>query len=791
MNNTLRSYLFKKRWIDLPLILAPIILLFHVLIPGKTLYWGIMSLQFIPWHWEALRILQAGGLPLWNQWNGMGAPLLANYQSALVYPPTWLVLFAGWVGGIQWMAWSHGLLVVLHLVWAGLGMRRLTDFLGFRPFSQVVCGLGYGLSGYLVARGSFLTMIQAASWIPWILLAASQFAMPIKKRESGNLTFSPKAIVFLSLAFTGQWLSGHAQLAWYTLLFCMAWMAAGALINGGGQKLRKIILPVGISGLLGFLLSSIQLIPTAEYFFQSQRAGAIDYATALSYSLWPWRFITFLLPDFFGNPGNGDYWGYGSYWEDAIYIGLLPIVFVIFIVIRSLSSWDKARKQPYSPFLWFSILSILIITTLALGWNTPIFPWLFQFVPTFGSFNGPTRWMIFVDICLLLLAGLGASEWSQHRVLSRKWVNLGIAGMSGLFVCIGFAWFTHPDITKSLMYSMLLSGFLSLGYFTLARFKPATSVRTTWLSLIVFWFCLDLLLAGFRLNPAVNVKEIFPDVENGNISAEDSGRVFIATEDERALRFNRFFLFEDIQPTPDLQNISSILLPNINILYSTGFLNNFDPMIPGRFHEFIEEVDLAAPAIRDRYLALAGVKTQANVNPFDARVVTWEQVDAFPQSRMLYCPQYNIDGDQVLKGLRKAAAEDKLDTFLMVEGAIPALETCVISEDTGSQVLETKIYSARKNFEVIDNPEPGWLVISDTWYPGWKAEIDGKPTEVLRSNYVFQSVEVPAGNHRIELVYDPTSLKVGVCFAIVGILFVLGMLKYYWKFSGGNIERKR
>ncbi len=333
------------RWIYLPIFLGPVLLYLPALIPGKTLFWGIISLQFIPWHWEALRSLVSGELPLWNVWNGMGAPLAANYQSAIFYPPTWLTFLAGWAGGIEWMAWSHGVLVVLHLIWAGWGMKKLTESLGVGPIPQVISGVAYGLCGYLVARGSFLTMVQAASWIPWILFAASQFAIPMRKEIVHNKPNSIRSIIWLALAFSGQWLSGHAQLAWYTLLFCLAWLVVGAMINNGFKGLLRIILPVGYSGLLGFLLCSIQLLPTIEYFMQSQRSGAIDYQTALSYSFWPWRFLTLIFPGIFGNPGVGDYWGYGSFWEDAVYIGLLPLFLAIYFLIQSLKPENNCRSK--------------------------------------------------------------------------------------------------------------------------------------------------------------------------------------------------------------------------------------------------------------------------------------------------------------------------------------------------------------------------------------------------------------------------------------------------------------
>src|SRR4030066_8161 len=102
---------------SLPVWLGPFILLAPVYLAGKALFWGTPLLQFVPWWSYAWETLLAGHLPLWNPLVGMGAPLLANYQSALFYPPNWLVLLAGIIGGISWAAWLQTLLVVLHLCW--------------------------------------------------------------------------------------------------------------------------------------------------------------------------------------------------------------------------------------------------------------------------------------------------------------------------------------------------------------------------------------------------------------------------------------------------------------------------------------------------------------------------------------------------------------------------------------------------------------------------------------------------------------------------------------------------
>jgi hypothetical protein len=75
------------RWIPLTLLTLTVIALFYRLLLGEVLFWGLPSLQFYPWREFAMSEFAQGRFPLWNPYNGAGAPLLANYQSALLYPP--------------------------------------------------------------------------------------------------------------------------------------------------------------------------------------------------------------------------------------------------------------------------------------------------------------------------------------------------------------------------------------------------------------------------------------------------------------------------------------------------------------------------------------------------------------------------------------------------------------------------------------------------------------------------------------------------------------------------------
>jgi hypothetical protein len=66
----------------------------------------------------------------------------------------------------------------------------------------------------------------------------------------------------------------------------------------------------------------------------------------------------------------------------------------------------------------------------------------------------------------------------------------------------------------------------------------------------------------------------------------------------------------------------------------------------------------------------------------------------------------------------------------------------------------------------VESPVSGWLVLSDVYYPGWRATVDGTSTPVLRANYTFRAVSVPAGEHTVEMVFVPRTWYLGLALSV-------------------------
>jgi hypothetical protein len=763
--------------VKFPIIVAPLILLLPIILTGKVLFWGTPSLQFIPWRAYVLEQLLSGVFPLWNPLNGMGAPLLANYQIALFYPPTWFLLIVGWITDVAWMAWAHTIIALCHIIWAGIGMAALMKRFGFSKSSQSASGISFALCGYFVARLGFFSMIWAGSWLPWLLLTASVIAFP-----GNNQVQKPTKSVLFPLVFciTMQFLAGHAQLTWYSLLLVFFWILVGGWKQGKVKQAIFVVFNYIKAVFFAILLASIQLIPTAEYLIESHRSSAVDYEMAMTYSFWPWRFLGLLAPNLYGNPGSGDYWGYASFWEDAVYIGVLPLILALITLPLIWSKKDSDnRNRSIVRFLW-SLVFISII--LSLGKNTPIFPFLYRYIPTFEMFNAPTRYMIWFEISMVILAGIGFMYWKKPTGKGLYWLRLGTAG--GFAVTLG-AFLTSnflQSVKSTIIQATAISGLWLLGVGILTLTIPAdhnSAKRKIWNIAVLLWVGLDLIVAGSKLNPSID-RDFY---EPGSVSHEEliedlnGHRLYISKSDEYQLKFERFLRFEDFTPKENWTNFRYVLIPNFNLLEGISSANNFDPLLPGRYVEWMNYIEVIGESQRDPWFqmmdvqvvesensrAIAGVDFTLSSEPgrlwwSQCAILTQNEDQSFEQlSAMMQLMDSEYDSSLVI-------IEDKNNEYNEHE---------MVCNEGGTQQIKLSIDMPTRVLVDVNSSSAGYLVLADIWYPGWGVWIDGEKRPLLRANYLFRGVEVPEGDHNVEFRYQPLSFIIGFVISAVSWLMIL------------------
>ena len=811
-----------QRWIPISvIIILPLILFWPLVFEGKVLYWGTPLLQFYPWRKLAVDMVRSGHVPLWNHYLGNGTPLAANLQSAVFYPLNLIYLVAP-------VEWAMGYSAVLHVILAGLFMYLYGRTIKLSRFASLVAALSYMFSGFLISRLGFLSMTSATPWLPLLFCLAERL---VSKRHLSS-------VLLLGLAIGLQFLAGHAQL-WYYGLWAVAvyvlarswqlWkMQQGTRGTHGGSHVlhwasstARAWLLLTLAVLVGLGVAAVQLLPTAELALLSQRQSGAEYEFAMTYSFWPWRLITLFAPDFFGNPARGDYWGYANYWEDCGYIGVLPLLLALIAILayfrrkgiqRTKGSFSLLfpLSSPLSLTPFFSLLS-LVSLLLALGKNLPLYPLIFRWVPVFGFFQAPARFLYLYTLGMATLAGLGADLMVSSRRLER---------VSGYGVVVGLAIFLAtvavrllPLLPVKLTFVSALARFAVL--LTIAsllllhrqraefRSKEAEPVRkrphrlgvsplVLWQTLVIAFIAADLVLFGQALNPTTEPRlYALPTTSGAFLKREDRAyRIFVFSGSDYDLKFEKYLLFDDFGPgdVDWLMGLREALTPNLAIGEGLFSANNFDPLPVGCYERLIREVDKGLPRQIDRDL---GRTVDKDCLPVALRLLSLMNVKyildygeipglnlIFADGVRIYCNDDALPRAYVVSQARVVSDDEELLAKLSSQAFDP--RRTVLLRPTRSQepisyppipchlslIPLSPEYSPNAVRIEVALDRDGYLVLSDTYYPGWRAYIDGEEREILRANYAFRAVPLESGQHTVLFKYEPLSFKMGLAISL-------------------------
>ena len=801
---------------DVPLWLPPLLLilaliaLFHRLLAGDTLFWGLPTLQFYPWRQFAFSELGAGRLPTWNPYLGAGAPLLANYQTALFYPPNWPLLVLPDALGMS-------LIAVGHIVWAWLGMWLFLGALRLDTFGRAVGALAYALGGYLIARVSSFPTADAGAWLPWLFWLTHRIVIGQRTRDVGGL----------ALVFGLQLLAGHAQTAWYSVIgvgVYALWLGVWGMetqptikngphplipsllqgqrgelaglstgVRPGFARLRGLML-VGAGLALGAALAAIQLVPTAEYLRHSDRSGGLDYATLTNLSYHPARLLALFSPNVFGTPADGSYFTNGIYFEDAAYIGFIPLIAAFAAIV----AWARRRRRPDSerdprlgsvPF-WIGLGLVALI--LSMGKNLPLYRVLYDYVPTFNAFREPVRWLILTEFALAVLSGIGVAHWGRGpRVVF--WSRLAAAGGGAMAVLALAARasgsLTQPEI-QTLALSVAVLGAWIAGAALLTLVQPVEGVTGSprrWRAVVLVFITLDLAWMASGLNPTVPTA-FFDRADLSRLP----GRIYWFHDYERAVTFGTedaddpvqiegFFDLSDYRIAQDRwQALRRSLLPDINMLDRIPALSTNDPLkvdYAARYIALIEDVGTQAGAL----LRAAGVNRVYGLTPDGwngANPAVAPYAEAPDVSALAWTvPEAAwFDSDAAIESALRDPAWDPLRTVIVAgsppdeSGNIPLTDGAVI------RVAQT---ATERRYHVTGDGA-GYLVMAAADYPGWTVQVNGQDAPLLRANLAFQAVRFPPGESDVVVRYRLAHFAAGASVSALALLIALGLIAAPW-----------
>jgi hypothetical protein len=690
---------------------------------------GDFTDQFFAFRTFMAEELWSGRLPLWNPFTFSGAPFLADIQSAVYYPIGLLVILFSGQGGLPLVAVE--IEVILHYFLASLFVYLFVKHLTRSRVAGLASGIIYAYGSYLTSYPKLqMAILEGQTWVPLALLAISLAADEERqgrgRRSAAWLMLGGVALGLSALAGHGQTLllAAYTVLAYLIFKFFALWWAQ----DGRGKvalAARLLLLPAVALG-----LGAAQLIPSFEYMQLSTRAQ-MSFSRASGGFLFS-DLLALVLPGL-----------------RVIYVGILPLILAILALVL------KRRRET----IFWGIMALLALL-LSLGGKTFVFTFLYLFAPGFNLFKGQERALQVFSLAVAILAGYGTAmlEHPMARTAKHRYAA----------ICCLLRWATIGAVVLAILaYWGTLLNPPEVGEVSDLLERSVLLVILLVLSTAVLHLRLRRRLEGWRLGLLLIPILVF-DLFSLNLGRD----------------LQRFRARDRFQPPPVVQFLQNQPAPfriwherqlpgNFGVVWRLEDTGGISPLRLERYQRFLN----ALPNDRARSLLNVQVAfTWEHVLPDGHLVEEYSdpEQDAYffriegaaPPAYVVYSAQIELDDSAALKRLAAPDFDPRQQVILAQD---PGLEL----PGAGSATVEILERLPNRLVLEVDTDADGILVLSEIDYPGWQATVDGRQVPILRANTLFRALPLQAGQHRIEMVFKPWTVFVGLAISVLTLLVVL------------------
>lgn len=812
----------------------------------------VADLVFENYVWKQFIIesLQARELPLWNPYVLSGVPFLAAGQHSALYPFS-LIFY------IFPLARAYGLFTVSQLLVAGLSLYFYARTIKLSRVAAAAGGLVFALSGFFLVSAVFPMIIAVAAWLPFTL-AVTERMLDASVGEARSwrerLTAPLPWLILGSLSLGLQFLAGHVEIFYYNLLVLGAyvlWRAIGEL----RRRRQALALFAGACALmvaLGAGLGAVQVLPLYEHVSTNFRQDSATYEQIVGWAYPPRHLAAFAIPDVFGNPTHHSYvdfwsgetvseltnaqggrigeifWGIKNYVEGGVYISLLGMLLALVGALK------RPRRQA-----WFFIALGLFSLTLVFG--LPTYRLVFA-LPGINQLHSPFRWVFPYSACVAVLAAMGVEVLARER--SRLVTGLGLAALAGAGLtvaglaaarCIperilpladravaslalagnafadGRAFFSY-QARNLLLFAACLAGagvaLLAMRWADNAG-RKASSVRvvTHHVSRLTSYAPHLVLLAVLALDPWLWFHDFMPAADPAPLAEKPEVVRFLEQQPGpyRIVAYDT----QDRKPLP----------PNTNMLFGLSSVSGYDSIIPRWYAEVMSLIErqeleynqisrLTKPESLDspildllsvRYvLSEEEIERPGYTLVHDGALRVYRNEDALPRAFVTFQARVFADRQDLLEAMRSFDPRQAV----LLEAPAGWQDPATPPEAPAVEFIEDSPNQVRLH---VDMPAPGFLVLADTWAPGWVAYTrPGAPSDdqsgeqaltVLRADGAVRAVQLPAGPQTVRFKYSPGSVKTGAFVSFMaGVSLLLLTGAWLWARSyrpGGEEETTR
>lgn len=599
----------------------------------------------------------------------------------------------------------------------------------------------------------------------------------------------------LALIIAFQYFGGHPPTSIHVLaslglyfVFRVVWVYSNRRDN---KWLIKVIFYFSLANMIGLLMASVQVLPFWELMRESSsfatRSNLPDYSKNSPFGYFSIEtIILMLIPNFFGNPVDGNTWehflNYRNFYEMCIYIGILPLF------LAALAFITKRRDNRVIFFSGLTILSLGIIYGA---------PGVFHIVTNLPGFDliKNTRVRLLFCFSSSILAGMGANylayqmdEIRRKKILKYIFLPIGSVVILSIILFsfryhLGFeervyTILSRNNITDYIFHYYLL--FLLLMGIATAIIglycKGIMNLKQLQLSVLIF-IVIDLFIFMIKWNPTQEKENFYPVTESINFLKKD----------------------------PEIYRIAALgktLLPNISMAYGLFDIRGHDSMNFRRYEEFVTGKSgdslfffflNSFPKVSDlmniKYFLLSPdialkEKPEWLTLVFNGDMKVYRNNQYLPRTFIVHRAEVIKDDKMILRRLYQTDFNPRFS--IIVEKDIleeqRKLNETPSEDDSSAKIVEYTNNSVTINAK-IENP--GFLFLSDTFSPDWKAYVNGEEREILRADYTFRAVFLEEGDYVVEFKYEPESFQRGVYLGSITTVILMGIL--IW----GGISDKR
>jgi len=743
--------------------------------------------QYYPWRKFYSESLKEGELPLWNPYMFSGATFVGNGQSAIFYPLNLLFVFMPVDVGFGWF-------VLIHMLIAAFGTYALLTLWRVHSAPAFIGACSFMLCGFLVAWLNYITILCTAVWLP-VCVAVYEYSL--RRSEQGRSIPHILLAAFLSsLPLALSALAGHMQMAfyvWFSLLIyalvrciqasvCVREKGLQCVVEVAGQHILFFI----FSLVFALMLSSPQLLPSLELSRMCTRAGRFNYDAVLANSLQPEQWIRLIVPNFFGNYRDGTHWSpfeVFNFIERTGYVGLLPLL---------LASIGCAFKHSLR---FFAICIFIIGFMLATG--SPIYL-LLGMLPGIQQMVGASRALLMFDFSIALLAALGAQaiiSMRNERSLERKRILRFILMPCAISVALmilscayGMSCFWDVIATSPLagyerwqLYRASILLILSCFAIAFALHRLTAKLSSAMMIALVV---ADLFSFAYDLNPSCDRRMVFFWTDSLRWISEHIGRHRIIAIGTDAIKHWMPSNTPMVYRLRDAQGSDSLWT-----MRYARFLKCIDPDLPGFSLDNLDSQLLDLVSVKFFISGAPIEHAKKNIKELQASDMwLYENLDVFPRAFMV-TDWLIVDSPQQSFSLVCEADRHRINLMdkAIIELPERSKQYKLASPTTKHKRGNVTIVLDAPNRLMLDATSFGTqvLVIADSYYPGWRAYVDGEHKPLFIVDYVFRGLFVPSGRHIVWLSYEPTSVLIGVytacvCMSIfVGVAVLLLLRRYH------------